>query len=120
MYRSSPHYKKCEIITLPKKYNSKSIAFILAKDSPYLSLFNYYIDQLRENGALERIFKKWEPLPPTCEDKTGKPLGFKNCLTSFLVMIIGGGLGIIILCIEVVLPIIANPHQTETEINRTK
>ena len=104
MYRSSPHYKKCEVITLPKKYNSKSIAFILQKDSPYLSLFNYYIDQLRENGALERIFKKWEPLPPTCEDKTGEPLGFKNCLTSFLVMIIGGGLGIIILCIEVVLP----------------
>ena len=103
LYRSSPHYKKCEIITLPKKYNSRYIAFTLPKDSPYLSMFNYYIDQLRENGALERIFKKWEPLPPTCEDKTGKPLGFKNCLTSFLVMIIGGGLGIIILCIEVVL-----------------
>ena len=104
MTRSSPQYKKCEIIALPKKFNLKTLAWTLPKDSPYLPLFNYYIDQLKENGALERIFKKWEPLPPTCEDKTGKPLGFRNCLTSFLVMIIGGGLGIIILCIEVVLP----------------
>ena len=69
---------------------------------------------------MERIFKKWEPLPPTCEDKTGKPLGFKNCLTSFLVMIIGGGLGIIILCIEVVLIMKTNPNKTETEINRAE
>ena len=71
-------------------------------------MFNFYIDQLRENGALERIFKKWEPLPPTCEDKTGKPLGFKNCLTCFLVMAVGAGLGIIILGIEVVLPMTTN------------
>ena len=117
MYRSSPHYKKCEIITLPKKYNSKSIAFILAKDSPYLSLFNFYIDQLRETGALERIFKKWEPLPPACEDQTGQPLGFNNCLTCFLVMVFGAGLGIIIFGIEVVLPMIANPSKKIIEIN---
>ncbi len=82
----------------------KSYAFTLPKDSPYLSLFNYYIDQLRENGALERIFKKWEPLPPTCEDKTGKPLGFRSCLSCFLVMISGFLVGTIILGIEVLLP----------------
>ena len=121
MSRASPNYKKCKIIALPKKYNLKSYAFILSKDSPYLPLFNYYIDQLRENGALERIFKKWEPLPPICEDKTGKPLGFRNCFTSFLVMIIGGGLGIIILCIEVVLPKYANKSKQDVpEINRAK
>ena len=83
-----------------------------------MELVNYSIDQLKETGALERILKKWKPLPPMCEDKTGKPLGFKNCLTSFLVMIIGGGLGIIILCIEVVLPMITNAHKKETEINQ--
>ena len=66
--RSSPQYKKCEIIALPKKYNSKTLAWTLQKDSPYLPLFNYYIDHLKENGAWERIFKKWEPLPPKCED----------------------------------------------------
>jgi hypothetical protein len=33
-------------------------------------------------------------------------------------MIIGGGLGIIILCIEVVLPMITNAHKKETEINQ--
>ena len=117
MSRSSPHYKKCEIITLPKKYNLKSYAFILTKDSPYLPLFNYYIDQLRENGALKRIFEKWEPLQQTCEDKTGKPLGFRNCLTSFLVMIAGAGLGIIILCIEAILPMMTNPNKKIPEIN---
>ena len=116
--RSSPQYKKCEIITLPKKYNLKSYGFTLPKDSPYLPLFNYYIDQLRENGALERIFKKWEPLPPTCEDKTGQPLGFRNCLTCFLVMVAGAGLGIIILGIEVALRMIANSNKKmQIEIN---
>ena len=80
-------------------------------------MFNFYIDQLRETGALERIFKKWEPLPPICEDKTGKPLGFRNCLTCFLVMVVGAGLGIIILGIEVVLPMIANSNKKMIEIN---
>ena len=83
-------------------------------------MFNFYIDQLRETGALERIFKKWEPLPPTCEDQTGKPLGFSNCLTCFLVMAVGAGLGIIILGIEVVLPMIANPNKKMIKINETE
>ena len=79
-------------------------------------MFNFYVTQLRETGALERIFKKWEPLPPTCEDKTGKPLGFKNCLTCFLVMVVGAGLGIIILGIEFVLPMMINPNKKTPEI----
>ena len=120
MPRSSPQYKKCEIIALPKKFNLKTLAWTLPKDSPYLPLFNYYIDQLKENGALERIFKKWEPLPPTCEDQTGQPLGFSNCLTCFLVMVVGAGLGIIILGIEVVLPMIANPNKKMIKINVTE
>ena len=74
---------------------------------------------LKENGALERIFKKWEPLPPACEDQTGQPLGFNNCLTCFLVMVFGAGLGIIIFGIEVVLPMIANPKKKMIEINET-
>ena len=94
-----------------------SWAFTLPKHSPYLELVNYSIDQLKETGALERILKKWKPLPPMCEDKTGKPLGFRSCLTSFLVMIIGAGLGIIILCIEVVLPMVTDPNKKVTEIN---
>lgn len=114
--RSSPQYKKCEIIALPKKFNLKTLAWTLPKDSPYLPLFNYYIDHLKENGALERIFKKWEPLPPKCEDKTGQPLGFRNCLTCFLVMVVGAGLGIIILGIEFVLPMMMNPSKKTPEI----
>ena len=83
-------------------------------------MFNFHIDKLIETGALERIFKKWEPLPPTCEDATGQPLGFNSCLTCFLVMIGGAGLGIIILGIEFVLPMIANPNKKMIEINETE
>ena len=82
----------------------RSWAFTLPKHSPYLELVNYSIDQLKETGALERILKKWKPLPPMCEDKTGKPLGFRSCLSCFLVMISGFLVGTIILGIEVLLP----------------
>ena len=95
----------------------RSWAFTLPKHSPYLELVNYSIDQLKESGALERILKKWKPLPPICEDKTGKPLGFRNCFTSFLVMIAGAGLGIIVFCIETVLPTLTNLNKKTTEIN---
>ena len=83
-------------------------------------MFNFYVTQLRETGALERIFKKWEPLPQVCEDLTGKPLGFSNCFTCFLVMVVGAGLGIILLGIEAILPMMTNLKNKMLETNGTE
>ena len=69
-------------------------------DSPYLKIFNYYINQLRETGALERIHKAYEPAPQVCPNLTGKALGFKNCFGAFLVMIVGVGSAILLLVLE--------------------
>ena len=41
-----------------------------------------------------------EQAPQECPDFTGKPLGLKNCIAAFLVMMVGIGSAIILLIIE--------------------
>ena len=98
--RSSVEYKECEIIALPRKYEAKPYGFAFQTNSPYLQLFNYYINRLRENGILERASKAFEPEPQECPDIRGKALGFENCSGAFLVMMIGFGIAILTLGIE--------------------
>ena len=99
-HRSSQRYKDCEITGLSRKYHHKPYAFALQPDSPYIRLFNYYIDRLRENGALRKSQDECEPDPQECPDQTGKALGIKNCFGAFMVMVAGFGSGLLLLVIE--------------------
>ena len=93
-------YKKCQILALPEKYQLQPFGFAFQKDSPYLDIFNFYINNLRESGALTRIFKDVEPAPQDCPKMEGTSLGFNNCFGAFLVMIVGVGTGILLLIAE--------------------
>ena len=93
-------YKKCQILALPEKYQFQPFGFAFQKDSPYLDIFNFYINNLRESGALIRIFKDVEPAPQNCPKMEGTALGFNNCFGAFLVMIVGVGTGILLLIAE--------------------
>ena len=55
---------------------------------------------MRETGALHQIMKEYEPDLPNCEDDTGRPLGFNNCITAFLVPISGMILAMILFLFE--------------------
>ena len=99
-FRASQQYLDCEITPLRQKYEYKPYAFAFQTDSPYLGLFNYYINRLRENGALERTKNEIEPSPQECPDQTGKALGMKNCFGAFLVMMSGFGAGLVVLIFE--------------------
>ena len=48
-------YGSCDIIAIPGKYDIQPYAFGFQKNSPYLSIFNHYIKELREKGSLQQI-----------------------------------------------------------------
>ena len=98
--RSSKEYKKCEITAVPQKYEFKPYAFAFQADSPYLRFFNYHLNKLRDIGGLQKMHTAMEQAPQECPDFTGKPLGLKNCIAAFLVMMVGIGSAIILLIIE--------------------
>ena len=56
------------MIVTPGKYDFKPYAIGYQKDSPYAELFNYYIDQMRENGVIESMRNKYQGLPQQCPD----------------------------------------------------
>ena len=85
----TPSYKKCEIIGTPAKYGITHVAFIYQKDSPYQGIFDYYIKEMKEKGALKQIFSKYDRGNPVCPDQSGKALGFESCFTAFLLLLSG-------------------------------
>ena len=93
-------YTNCDVIAIPGKYNFKPYAYGFQKHSPYLGLFNYYLKEMREKGALKKILKKWESPGQACPDMSGQPLGFESCFTAFLALLIGLTFGMILIMME--------------------
>ena len=58
----------------------------LQKESPYIGLVNHYILLMKETGLLQRIFANAEPPNQFCDLDQGSPLGFKTCVTPFLLL----------------------------------
>ena len=50
--------------------------------------------------AITRIARAYHPMAPLCPGLKGQPLGFKNCIGSFLVLMVGFGISTILLIIE--------------------
>ena len=86
---NSPSYKNCTIIGTPAKYGITHVAFIYQKDSPYQGIFDYYIKEMKEKGALKQIFSKYDRGNPVCPDQSGQALGFESCITAFLFLLSG-------------------------------
>ena len=99
---SFPEYRDCKLIAIPAKYDFKPYAYGLQKDSPFLAIFNHYLRELREKGALKQILKKYESGAQSCPDMSGLPLGFDSCFTAFLALFGGLVLGLITMVLEMV------------------
>jgi hypothetical protein len=93
-------YTDCQLIAIPAKYDYKPYAFAFQKDSPYLGLFNHFLKEMKERGALKKVLNKYQSQPQVCPDSSGLPLGFDNCFTAFMAWIAGLSLGIVLLLIE--------------------
>jgi hypothetical protein len=95
-----PEYVNCEYVAIPAKHGFIPYAYGFQKDSPYLDLFNHLIIQLIESGSYKKISRKYESKPQICPDYSGKSIGFNSCVTMFLVMLMGLGLGFLLLLLE--------------------
>ena len=84
----------------PGKYDFKPYAFGFQKDSPFLPLFNYYLNEMKEKGSLNQIKVKYESSPQICPDYNGKSLGASSVFAAFGVLFFGIGIAAILFGIE--------------------
>ena len=84
----------------PGKYDFKPSAYGFQKDSPFLPLFNYYLNEMREKGSLKQIQVKYEPPPQICPDYSGKALGVSSVFSGFGVLFSGVGIALILFGLE--------------------
>ena len=84
----------------PGKYKFKPVAYGFQKDSPFLPLFNYNLNKLRERGSLNQIKVKYEPAPQVCPDYSGNSLGFLSVFSAFGLLFSGVGIALILFGLE--------------------
>lgn len=74
------------------------MSFGFPKNSPYIKIFDYHIQRLRETGAMKKLFPKFPA--QECPDLSGKPIGFESITSGFLILAIGIGISLIIMLFE--------------------
>ena len=98
--RTLDAYIYCKIVTTQGKYNYEPTAYGFQKDSPFLPLFNYYLNVIKEKGNVEQILRKYEPPPQICPNYSGKSLGFSSVFAAFGVLFSGVGIALILFGLE--------------------
>ena len=100
LFRTLDAYINCKILATPGKYNVKQLAYGFQKDSPFLPIFDYYLNEMREKGSLKQIQEKYEPKPQICPDYNGKSLGVSSVFFGFGVLFSGVGIALILFGLE--------------------
>ena len=100
LFRANDAFVNCKIVATPGKYNYKHIAYGLQKDSPFLPIFNYYLNAMKEKGIFKQIQDKYEPSPQICPDYSGKSLGVGSVFVAFCVLLFGVGIAVILFGLE--------------------
>ena len=68
VFRTFDEFAKCKIIATPAKLDFKPYAFGFQKDSPFLPLFDHYLNEMKEKGSLKQIQEKYAPPTQICAD----------------------------------------------------
>ena len=84
----------------PGKYKFKHLAYGFQKDSPFLPLFDYYLNEMKEKGSLKQIQVKYKSPPQVCPDYSGKSLGVNSVFAAFGVLFVGVGIAVILFGLE--------------------
>ena len=72
---------------MPAKYDPKPYAYGFQKHSPYLGLFNHFLNEMREKGVMKQILEKYESAAQVCPDMSGKPLEINTSFTAFILLL---------------------------------
>ena len=77
----------------------------ITKELAYGIFMKQIIFEIKENGQLNRLIKKWTVPKPDCRPhhKEGKPLSLEKIISLFIISMIGILIAIIILIIEKIL-----------------
>ena len=73
------------------------LAYAMQKDSPFYWAFNYHINQMKEGGTFKQIENSFSGENQGCSDASGEPLDMNQCFTAFIIVAVGGVLGLIVL-----------------------
>ena len=72
--RRAPEYLACEVIALPEKATISTESYGFQKDSPYLEIFNYFLQEMKEKGVIKQILEKNKGGLQICPDMSGQPI----------------------------------------------
>ena len=66
-----------------------AFAWPFPKHSPYLDIFNFYLNEFFERGQWDAIKSRYEPQPQICPSPFGEPIERTTCVSAFLCLIGG-------------------------------
>ncbi|PSN32789.1 Ionotropic receptor 186 [Blattella germanica] len=90
----------CDIIKLPGTSFKSQVGMIIAKNSPYKDILDYYIKQFMRTGVLMRLRKKYEPRKPEKLDPEYQELDILAMFPLLVVVLSGAVFSILVLTIE--------------------
>ena len=81
----------CNITRPDKTYFQRSFALGLSKNSPYLKLFNYKINQYKEHGVLAKMgaFTKVRKEDIKCPSEHIESIGYETIFSAFVILGVG-------------------------------
>jgi ABC-type amino acid transport substrate-binding protein len=97
-------YLTCDILDTGVSFYQEQLAFAIRKNSPYFEAFSFHINRLKESGDIGRYDGIYGRQKQVCPDYSGKPISIKQCFTSFISIIIGFGVSLLWLVLELCLP----------------
>ena len=77
-------YINCKILVTPGKYDFKPYAYGFQKDSPFLPLFDYYLNQMKSEIINQNPQTTQTPLKPIKHFKENTVTSYKNNFVSVL------------------------------------
>ena len=94
-------YKKCKVLQIPYVIDaSVGGGWTFQKHSPFLPMFDMYINTLKEHGTFQRIedVGNNKTLGPEqdCQDYDGKPIGVTKVFSLFGILAIGSGFSVLL------------------------
>ncbi|XP_069943415.1 probable glutamate receptor isoform X3 [Cherax quadricarinatus] len=79
-------------------FNDGALAW--PQGSPYLQLFDHFINKYRESGILQKLKNVWYPRPYSCSNQPVVALGFQQVFTAFVLLSLGVGFSVLLLSLE--------------------
>ena len=82
-------YRQCRFIDAEVPIYTSQLAWAVPKKSKLYPMLSRRIIRLKETGIMQRYFKRYKPQIQKCPDDNGKAIKIKQCVTPFLILLVG-------------------------------